>query len=232
MARYTSAYSAFVNRLQEVDILLKAARNLERKNAVENASEINALCRGATVLLSSHIEGYMKELGELTLSMIYERGICRSKVSNVVSYHASRDLIEEIKNTSDIDKISEKVVSIFERDSSIWEQFGPYPTPISEERFNKSFSSPSFQKISSYIRRFGYLEFKKDLKSRLKGDYLISSNLIDHIVDVRNKIAHGDSTMSKTPTDLLESLPIVKLFCRTTDDLFSKWCSKHICKIK
>ena len=208
------------------------ARAFERKNATKYAQEINALCRGAIVLLSSHIEGYTKEVGELTLAKIYEQSVCRSKISNIVSYHASHDIISEIKDTSDAEKLALKIVTFVERDLSIWEQTGPHPEPISEDRFNKSFSSPSFQKIASYINRFGYSEFKRDLNTTMKGDYLPAKNLIDHIVDIRNKIAHGDPIMSKTPTDLLETIPMVKKFCRCTDDLFAAWCKTNICSIR
>ncbi|WP_299704594.1 MAE_28990/MAE_18760 family HEPN-like nuclease [uncultured Tateyamaria sp.] len=232
MARYTTAYSALVIRLGEVETLLRLAREFERENATINSQEINALCRGAIVLLCSHIEGYTKEVGELTLAKIYEHSVCRSKISNVVSYHASRDIISEIKDTSDADKLASKIVNFVERDLSIWGQTGPHPQPISEDRFNKSFSSPSFQKIASYISRFGYSEFKRDLNTKMKGDYLPAKNLIDHIVDIRNKIAHGDPVLSKTPTDLLETIPMVKRFCRTTDDLFAAWCKTNICSIR
>lgn len=232
MARYTSAYSALVERLSEVELLLKMALKLERDAPIANAKEINALCRGAVVLLSSHIEGYTKEVGELTLEKIYENKVCRSKVSDIVSYHASRDLISEIKDTSQADKIASKMVAFIERDFALWERTGPHPEPISEDRFNKSFSSPSFQKIASYVGRFGYLEFKRDLGAKLGGDYRATKNLIDHIVDIRNKIAHGDPIVSKTPGDLLDHLPVIKKFCRTTDDLFANWCKIHLCGIR
>lgn len=232
MARYTGAYSAFVERISEVEVLLRMASDFERTNPTDNSQKINALCRGSIVLLSSHIEGYVKEVGELTLTRIYDREICRSKVSNLISYHASRDIIAEIKDTSDSNKIAKKVVSLIDRDLMLWEQTGPYAEPISESRFNKTFSSPSFQKIAAYIRRFGYTEYKKDLGSRLEANYPIVRNLIDHVVDTRNQIAHGDPTISKTPTDLTDAIPLLKMFCRETDDLFAAWCRENLCTIR
>lgn len=56
--------------------------------------------------------------------------------------------------------------------------------------------------------------------------------LIDHIVDVRNKIAHGDLTVSKTPGDLFEAIIGIKLFFRATDDLFANWCRDNLCRIR
>jgi len=232
VARYTSAYSSFISRIGEVEILLKMARKFERTDATKNANEISALCRGAVVLLSSHLEGYTKEIGELTLSRIYENNVCRSQISNLVSYHASRDIISEIKDTTDSTKLASKIVDLINRDLSLWEQNGPHPSPISEERFNKSFSSPSFNKISSYINRFGYAEYKRDLGLKLGGSYQTIKNLVNHIVDTRNQIAHGDAIASKTPDDLLATIPLLKTFCRSTDDLFASWCSSNICKIR
>lgn len=232
MARYTVAYSALVIRLGEVETLLNMARELERSDPIANFVKINALCRGSVVLLCSHIEGYAKEIGELTLSKIVEKRVCRSKVSNLISYYASGDLIFEIKDTTDREKIAKKIAKLFERDLPLWEQVGPHPQPISEERFNKSFASPSFQKIASYIGRFGYSHFKRDLGEKMKGDYAAAKNLIDHVVDIRNKIAHGDPIASKTPSDLLDAIPMVKQFCRATDDVFSSWCKTNLCVIR
>ena len=210
MSRYTSAYSAFVERLNEINIILRLARQYERRNPIDNAEKINALCRSATVLLCSHIEGYTKELGELTLGRIVENGVCRSKISNLIPLYASRDLVFEIKETSDSEKLAEKIALLFARDLALWEQEGAHPQPISEDRFNKSFSSPSYQKIASYMGRFGYKTFKKDLGKALQSDFNAARNWIDHIVDIRNKIAHGDANTTKTPTDLLDALPVVK----------------------
>lgn len=232
MSRYTIAYSALVERLVEVETLLGMAKALEREDAPSFSKEINALCRGSIVLLSSHLEGYTKELGELTLERIFEKSVPRSKISNLVSFHASRDIIFEIKDTSDSLKLASKIVALISRDLALWEEHGPHPEPISEERFNKSFSSPSFDKIASYIGRFGYADFKRDLGFLLKSDYAMTKNMIDHIVDVRNKIAHGDSTISKTPNDVISAIPIVKLYCRSTDDLFATWCKSSLCSIR
>lgn len=232
MPRYTTAYSSLLVRLDEVELLLKMARKMERSDAVSNFSRINALCRSSAVLLCSHLEGYVKELGELTLTRIHSSKICRSKVSNLVSYYASYDIISEIKDTADGARLAGKLIEFIERDQSLWAQSGPYSEPISEERFNKSFASPSYDKVSAYIGRFGYSTFKRDLGRLLKADFLASKNMVDHVVDTRNKIAHGDLTVSKTPGDLLEAVLLVKKFCRATDTIFASWCQQNLCAIR
>lgn len=232
MSRYTRSYTSLLGRVSEINLLLRLARKKEKKFEPELAAEINALCRGAIVLLCSHIEGYIKELGELALERVVEKSVCRSKISPLVPYHISSDLFGEIKDTSDNEKVANKIIALFERDFSIWERTGPYLEPLPDDRFNSGFASPSYKKISAYFGRFGYREYKRDLPRVLKADSSGCINLIDHLVDIRNKIAHGDPFTSKTPSDLMDAVKMVLLFCRTTDDLFAVWCKKNLCVIR
>ena len=61
--------------------MLKMARKFESENPLGSAEKINAICRGGIVLLCGHVEGYIKELGELALTNIYEKEVCKSKIS-------------------------------------------------------------------------------------------------------------------------------------------------------
>ena len=67
MSRYTPVYSSFCTRLDEVETLRQFALIREREDPIGLRREINALCRGSVVLLSSHVEAYIKELGELAV---------------------------------------------------------------------------------------------------------------------------------------------------------------------
>lgn len=53
--------------------MLKMARKFESENPLGNAEKISAICRGGIVLLCGHVEGYIKDLGELELTNIYEK---------------------------------------------------------------------------------------------------------------------------------------------------------------
>lgn len=59
MSRYTKPYSAYSKRIAEVDTLRRLAASKERLDAIKLRAEINALCRGSVVLLSSHLEAYI-----------------------------------------------------------------------------------------------------------------------------------------------------------------------------
>src|SRR5688572_17817302 len=141
MARFTRAYSAFVDRLREVENLRATAAARERENAILYSKHISALCRGSIVLLCAHFEAYVRELGETTLDAIVSKRVDRSAIVPRFFYHISKLKLDEIRDTTDHDKIAEKVFSFLSTETTVWEQAGPFATSISSEAFNKGFSN-------------------------------------------------------------------------------------------
>lgn len=233
MARYTPVYGAFVVRLGEVDLLRSSAAALGRKRtAIRHGAEISALCRGAVVLLSSHIEAFVKELGEHTLDAIYDNQVCKSKVALPFFYHLSKDRIESIRNSSSAEKIAEHVRIFVQDDAQMWGVLGNFPRPITTVEFNTGFSNPKFDKVKAYFGRFGYVNFRRDFFRELGRNAQPTVNAIDQIVDARNSIAHGDPAATKTPQELTEMIYAAKLFCRNSDNVFANWCGINLCRIR
>jgi hypothetical protein len=113
VARFTSAYSSYVERSDEVLILVRKASQIERsKEAFHRGREIDALCRGSIVLLSSHLEAYVKELGECLLDALFKKAVCRSKLHKPFFYHASRQALDRIRKDTEPQKISEGVFDV------------------------------------------------------------------------------------------------------------------------
>jgi hypothetical protein len=204
MARYTTAYSSFVERLVEVETLRRFAFQKEKSDPVGMGHDIRALCRGSIILLSSHLEAYIKELGELALDSLFEKSVPRNNLSARFYYHISKNMLDEIKETSDPDKIGEKIFEFLHSDQIFWSRDGSFPEYIPGERFNKGFANPAFKKIKAYFNRFGYSNYKSELASRLRANFQPTINMVDHLVDTRNKIAHGDPTATKTPMEVKE----------------------------
>jgi hypothetical protein len=232
MARYTSTYCSFISRLDEVTLLTKFASQKEIKDPVGLRREIDALCRGSVVLLSAHLEAYIKELGELALTSLHSNSVSRSKIDLRIYYHISKDVLDEIKETDDPLKLAGKVFDFLGNDSPYWSKVGSFPQPIPTERFNKGFSNPAYSKIKSYFNRFGYSDFDRDLARVLRGSYQPIVNMVDHLVDTRNKIAHGNPSATKTPNDVKQMVLMIKSFCNTTDAVFGKWWKVNFCSIR
>jgi hypothetical protein len=232
MARYTSAYSSFVARLDEVDTLRRFAAGKEKTDPIGLRNEINALCRGAIVLLSGHLEAYVKELGEIALESMTNKNVPRTHLAPRFYYHISKDLIKEIRETSDPQKIANKIFDFINSDLEFWSKAGGFAQPIPVARFNMGFASPAFPKIKRYFNRFGYGNYKSDLQTLLMANYLPTINMVDHLVDTRNKIAHGDPNASKTPAEVTQIISIIRSFCGSTDAVFAKWWKTSFCPIR
>lgn len=219
-------------RLGEVDTLRRFAAAKERENAVALRKEINALCRGAIVLLSGHLEAFIKELGEVALDALHEKRVQRTNIESRFFYHVSKDLLDELLDTRDPQKIADKLFSFLCSDLPYWSRSGQFLQPVPAERFNKGFSNPAFDKIRAYFNRFGYSDYRKDLANLLKSNNAPTTNMIDHLVDIRNKIAHGDPTATKTPQEVSEMIAIIRLYCKATDSVFAAWCKTNFCAIR
>lgn len=233
MARFTLVYGNFTQRLDEVGLLRKKAAEFERsRDSFRKGPEISALCRGAVVLLSSHIEAYVKELGEHTLDSIHARSVCRSKLSPLFFYHMSKESIDRIRSASQPEIIATGMQDFLSREARFWNNIEPLPAPIPSDVFNKGFSNPSFKKIKSYFRRFGYIDYRRDLFRELGREAQTTVNNLDQIVETRNSIAHGDPLATKTPTEINNMISTAKNFCRASDMVFASWCKEHLCPIR
>lgn len=218
--------------MDEVALLQRSAANLERADPISNSEQINALCRGAVVLLSSHLEAFIKELGELLLERIFSKGVDRSKFDNRIFYHVSKDHLDNIKDTADHEAIVKAVFRFIGNDYEYWSTAGTLPRAIDVERFNKGFANPKFKKIKSYFNRFGFDRYQNDLASELTRNFTTDTNMVTLLVDTRNLIAHGDPGATKTPSEVDDMIQIVIRFCRGTDKVFGAWCKRQYCVIR
>jgi hypothetical protein len=233
MARYTPIYSEFALRLDEVALLRKKAAVLERSTrSLTHGPEISALCRAAVVLLSSHIEAYVKELGEHTLDAAHRMSVPRTRVAPQFFYYVSKGYIENIRSSAQPEVIARHVQGFIDNDVLFWQGTGPLHGPISSSDFNAGFSNPKFEKVRSYFGRFGYSDFRRDFMRSLNRRGSIVETSLDAIVDARNAIAHGDPSATKTPAEVKDMEAIAKEFCRTVDSVFSFWCKNSLCKIR
>jgi hypothetical protein len=208
------------------------ATEKERIDPVNLRNDINAMCRGSIVLLSGHVEGYIRELGELALDSMHAKGVPRTGVEARFFYHISKNYLDEVQDTSEPDKIARKIFDFVQNDISYWSKNGPFPAPIPADRFNKGFSNPAFDKIRSYFNRFGYATYKKDLLRELRANGQPTINMVDHMVNLRNNIAHGDPLATKTPSDTRAMRDVIKRYCRATDKVFASWWKDNFCAIR
>ena len=234
MARYTTAYSKFVFNLKEVQALHKFAKEQADGESMFNGSAAvrGALCRSAIVLLSSHVEGYIENLADIILYKIVEKRIRKTKLSPQFLYFLSKDLLDKICDTENPEGAAKKVQELFSRDYHIWDDSDYFGEDLQIDLFVSGFSNPKFVRIKRFFARFGYEDYSRDLGHNLKSNYKLCKNMVDNVVDQRNKIAHGDVTSTSTPRDLADMLELIQLYCRSTDEVIGGWFSKLGCPIR
>ncbi len=232
MPRYTGAYSGFLKRIPEVIDLQKFAEKSSGSGRLDDVPKASALCRSGVVLLSSHIEGYIEDLGEIALERIYTRRLKKAELSSSFLYFCSKDIISQIKGTGDSRTIAKKIKQLFQRDWDIWGDGIVFTQPLPSERFLWNFANPTTDKIKKFFSRFGYTSFDQDMARLLTRNYLPCKNMVDQVVYQRNKIAHGDPIVTSTPIDLAAMIRLVRLFCRATDQVVATWFTSKRCPIR
>ena len=231
MAKYSSAYSDLISRMKEIHAIVSMGRAFARPTP-SNLDKTSALGRAGVVLLCSHIEGYIETLGNLAIARIAGNSVPKASMAREFRYHLSRDLIEEINKSPDPDKIAEKIDGLMRRDLSIWDNSTYFASPLPVESFTRTFSTPRHNNIRQFFRRFGYTNFDGELASRLQGDFPVCTNMIDRVVEERNKIAHGNALAKVTPNDLQAMSVWVRLYCRNTDHVVGDWFRGKGCTIR
>ncbi len=232
MARYTPVYSDYVSRLDEVEVLRRLALDKEKRDPISDRGQINALCRGSIVLLCSHLEAFVRELGQLALDSFFEKKVDRANISNRLFYHISKERLDEIERTTDPTRKSDKVFDFLTEELPFWSRSGPFPKNIDSAKFSRGFANPGFTKIVKYFGRFGYNDYRNDVTNALASQSTVTINMVNHLVDTRNKIAHGDLAATKTPRDIADMTRLIKKFTAATDGVFASWCRKNHCSIR
>jgi len=184
------------------------------------------------VLLSARVEAYIKELGELALEQMHTLAVPRQKLAEQFFFYISQDIIKEMKETKEPSGWAKKIFALIERDGGQWNPTGPFPIPVASDIFNKGFSNPKVDKIAAYFNRFGYSQFKGDMQKRMKAKYQPAENMVIQLVEMRNKIAHGDQNATITPAGVRDMSDLVTAYCKAADMVFADWCRKSICRIK
>lgn len=168
----------------------------------------------------------------MILERIVKKGMKKTDLGDRFLYHFSRDIVAEIKDTTDATAIAAKIKVMFQRDSDIWGSTPKFNLPLDLQRFIGDFGNPSFERIHHFMKRFGYTSFRNDLFTLLKANCDPCINMIANVNDQRNKIAHGDFAISSNPNDLADMIRLVEEFCCAVDGIVAVWFSSKKCAIR
>ncbi|WP_041793870.1 MAE_28990/MAE_18760 family HEPN-like nuclease [Micavibrio aeruginosavorus] len=230
MPKYTSAYSDFIKRLDEISSIQKMAKAIEKP--FYSPPEINIYCRAGIVLLNSHIEGYFKDIITLVIDNIHEKKAKKDNLGKGFLYYMSLDLLQGYTDTNDPNKKYEILSSLFQRDGSIWNKDPTFQTRLEAERYTNKIQSIQCDKLYKWVNHLGCTSFKSQMKARLTSSYFPCENMINRISDLRNDIAHGGITNPITTSDLKPMVDLSKKFCCASDTVIANWAKNVGCPIR
>ena len=233
MSRYTEAYSRFLKRLSEVETLLRLARDTSRTLPVLAALPVTGpLCRSGVVLLCSHVEGFVEDIGKKAIEEISARSLPKARLGPRFRYHLSRDIIRKIKDSTDPADVASGIEQLLARDGHIWDTSINFRSPLLDEIFIGDFVNPTHKRIRKFFDRFGYSRYENDLAAQLAANFMACTNMVDQVVHQRNQIAHGDTTTIGTPNDLAQMIDLVKMYGRAMDFVVAGWFRAQGCPIR
>lgn len=234
MTRFTLAVSRFDERIKEVNHLkLMARRYSAMKNLLNNKDRVdhnNALVRSATVLLSSHIQGYIEDIAEVTLERLIYDEVSANLIPDSLRFFATRSAIEAIRETKDPDTTIKRIRNVNQYHEKIIKLDGFVDPSFLDSEYKNGFSNPTIEEVRKFLSRFGINDFDGQMGNRLKNEWPIVSNAVNQIVDRRNKIAHGDVQATLTVNELEAYIKLAKKFVRTTDRVITSSFRKKGCK--
>jgi hypothetical protein len=234
MPRLSSAFKRFEARLSEVDHLRYIARGyLQLRPVIRNRSQVdhaNALVRSATVLLSSHIQGYIEDLMDVVMEHMINDGVSASLVPESLRYYATKSAIREMRDSNDPSKIIQKIRTYAQDYGDVLLLTGPAPASLASLDYKGGFGNPTVDEIRKFLSRFGLTDFHGQMAQKLKNEWPIIENAINQIVDRRNKIAHGDVLATLTVNELSQYTKIVRKFASNTDRTVTSHFSQKGCR--
>jgi len=181
---------------------------------------------------SSHIEGYISDLNEIIFHRLVERRISIKALSPSFCYYLSRDILVEILDTSAPEKIAKKLQTLHKRDSFIWDEIDVFEEPLDCQRFLKGFSTPKPKNIYALFNRYGHDQLSKDIASVFVSLHSFHQTNVENTVRFRNEIAHGNHSLTQTPSDLFQLADSTKVFCREIDNSVCDWFKGKKCSLR
>lgn len=234
MNKLTAAVYRFDERISEVNHLkLMAKKYTAMKSILNNKDKLahnNALVRSATVLLSSHIQGYVEDVVELALEQLVVDQVSAEEIPDTLRFFAARSAIKPIRESGDPDAIIKKIRDLNTNHSKIIQKEGAVDPSFLGSEYKNGFANPTIDEIQKFLRRFGITDYDGQMGKRLKNEWPIISNAVNQIVDRRNKIAHGDVQATLTVQELHIYIGFSRKFVRATDKVITSTFRKKGCK--
>ncbi len=184
---------------------------------------VRAINRASVVLLSSHLERYLRSLNEEAVGVINAATIRGSALPETLRLRHSKIPIDELAEAQ-WDNRAAMLSQLVEKDGWLW---GSTPKAnLEHDRLLRWMRSPSPERALRMFKLWGV----SDIFSAITRQPHTRQRMwlkLEELVDKRNDIAHGDSGAEATYQDIASYVAVVRTFCTRADGVLSRTLAPH-----
>ncbi|MCY4640433.1 MAG: HEPN domain-containing protein [Chloroflexi bacterium] len=200
--------------LSEIDALQRANPKPAEGGGLARPTITRAIGRAEVVLLSSHLERYVRAVVEEMASCIDGANVCSTRIPKSLRLLHGKVPVDELASIQ-WERREIKLREFAETEASMWQDGNRSPR-IQTDRLLRWMSTPNATALERVFRYWGIDSIfaaitRKDShrrRIRLK---------IDELTEKRNNIAHGDFTVEATHLDIRSYRRAVREFCERAD---------------
>lgn len=212
----SAALAALELGLQEVEDLQRA--NPTPVRLPSRPKVVRAINRASVVLLSSHLERYLRAVVDEAVSHVNAQGVAADRLPLMLRLQHSRQSAEDLALAQWTNR-EELLTRFAATDAWLW---GGMPRgELAADRLLSGMVSPKPNSIKRLFEMWGIGDIFGAItrKAHVRGRLWMK---VGELVDKRNNIAHGDTTVAATHNDIVGYLSATRRFCVRVDRAFSR----------
>lgn len=209
---------------------IKEVRDLQRANPTppgglpERPRVVRAINRASVVLLSSHLERYLRGLNEEAVGVVNAAPIGGSTLPEILRLQYSKIPIDELAEAQWVNRAA-MLSQLVATDGWLW---GSSPKAnLDHDRLVRWMKSPSPERAARLFRLWGVSDIFSAITRQPHTNQRMKLKLKE-LVDKRNDIAHGDAGAEATYQDVASYIAVVRTFCTRVDSILSHKISRYV----